>query len=209
MQGSKYVVMDALKDIPHTSHFSFEQAIDAIHQVCQNGVGFFTGMMHLFDHDVIYQEFIKKGKQKDGVDIHVAQVAKTGSYAQAAPAPPVGPALGQKGVKSIDFCKQFNDRTKNYVQGVPISARITVNPDKTFTFITKSPPTSWFLKQALNIDKGSSRPGDIVVGTLSLKHLYHIAQAKQKDPGFEGVSLEKITKQVLGTAKNMGIKVVP
>jgi large subunit ribosomal protein L11 len=128
---------------------------------------------------------------------------------KATPTPPVGPALGQKGVKSMDFCKQFNDRTKQYIQGIPIAARITVNPDKTFTFITKAPPTSWLLKQALGIEKGAAKPGHDTIGKLSLKHLYHIAQTKQADPGFQGVSLEKITKQILGTAKNMGIEIVP
>jgi large subunit ribosomal protein L11 len=128
---------------------------------------------------------------------------------KAAPSPPVGPALGQKGVKSMDFCKQFNDRTKHFIQGVPVSARITVNPDKTFTFITRTPSTSWLLKKTLGIEKGSGRPGNVKVGELSLKHLYHIAQVKQTDPAFEGVSLEAITRQVLGTARSLGIEVVP
>jgi large subunit ribosomal protein L11 len=109
----------------------------------------------------------------------------------------------------MDFCKQFNDRTKIYTQGVPISARITVNPDKTFSFITRTPATSWLLKKTLGIEKGSGRPGSVKVGELSLKHLYHIAQVKSEDPAFEGVSLEKISRQVLGTAKSLGIEVVP
>lgn len=127
---------------------------------------------------------------------------------QAKPTPPVGPALGQKGVKSMDFCKQFNDQTKQYIQGTPISARITVKPDKSFTFLLKTPPTSWFLKKALDIKKGSAKTGNEVIGEMSVKHIYAIAQQKQKDPGFEGLELEKIAKQILGTAKNMGIKVV-
>ena len=127
---------------------------------------------------------------------------------KAAPSPPIGPALGQKGVKSMDFCKQFNDRTKHFLQGIPIAARITVNPDKTFTFITKTPATTWFLKQSLGIEKGSSKPGNIKVGELSLKHIYHIAEAKKTDPAFEGIPLKSVCKQILGTAKNMGIDIV-
>jgi large subunit ribosomal protein L11 len=127
---------------------------------------------------------------------------------QAKPTPPVGPALGQKGVKSMDFCKQFNDKTKHFIQGVPISARITVNPDKSFTFLLKTPPSSWFLKKVLNLEKGSAKTGNEVIGELSVKHIYAIAQQKQNDPGFEGLGLDKISKQILGTAKNMGIKVV-
>lgn len=127
---------------------------------------------------------------------------------KAAPSPPIGPALGQKGVKSMDFCKQFNDRTKHYIQGVPISARITVNPDKTFNFITKAPATTWLLKQTLGVEKGSAKPGNIKIGELSLKHIYHIAEVKKNDPAFEGIPLESVCKQILGTARNMGIDIV-
>eukprot|EP00842_Homolaphlyctis_polyrhiza_P001263 jgi/Hompol1/2137/HPOL_002082-RA len=127
---------------------------------------------------------------------------------KAAPTPPVGPALGQKGVKSMDFCKLFNDQTKHYVPGIPLTAVITVNPDRTFTFITKSPPTPWLLKQAAAIEKGSSQPRVSVVGTVSLKHIYEIALIKQKDPAFEGISLESVCKRVIGTALGMGINVV-
>ena len=127
---------------------------------------------------------------------------------KAAPSPPIGPALGQKGVKSMDFCKQFNDRTKIYTQGVPIAARITVNPDKTFKFITKTPATTWLLKQTLGIEKGSSKPGNETIGELSLKHIYHLAQVKKDDPAFEGIPLQSVCKQIIGTARNMGICIV-
>ncbi|KAL2913672.1 mitochondrial 54S ribosomal protein YmL19 [Polyrhizophydium stewartii] len=127
---------------------------------------------------------------------------------KAAPAPPVGPALGQKGVKSADFCKLFNDQTKHYIQGIPITTVITVNPDRTFTFINKSPPSPWLLKQAAGIEKGSSQPGVVDVGTVSLKHIYEIAKIKSQDPAFEGVSLEAVCRRVIGTARGMGIKVV-
>jgi large subunit ribosomal protein L11 len=128
---------------------------------------------------------------------------------KATPSPPVGPALGQKGVKSMDFCKQFNDRTKHFLPGIPISARITVNPDKTFSFFTRTPATSWLLKQAAGIEKGSGKPGADSIASLSLKHVYHIAEIKKNDPAFELTSLEAICKQVIGTARTLGIEIVP
>ncbi|KAI8922788.1 mitochondrial ribosomal protein L11 [Entophlyctis helioformis] len=127
---------------------------------------------------------------------------------KAAPTPPVGPALGQKGVKSMDFCKLFNDQTKDLTPGIPITAIVTVNPDRSFTFVTKTPPTAWFLKQVTGIEKGSARPSETIVAEMSLKHVYEIAKIKAKDPGFVGVPLEKVCSRVIGTARGMGIKVV-
>lgn len=109
----------------------------------------------------------------------------------------------------MDFCKQFNARTGHYTPGIPISTLITVQPDKSFTFITKSPPTAWMLKQAAGIEKGSSRARDVDVGSLSLKHIYEIAKVKQADPGFAGSDLRQVCSRIIGTAAGMGIKVVP
>ncbi|KAI8826224.1 mitochondrial ribosomal protein L11 [Fimicolochytrium jonesii] len=127
---------------------------------------------------------------------------------KAAPTPPVGPALGQRGVKSMDFCKAFNDRTKHYVPGVPISVKMIIEPNRTFTFETRNPPTSWLLLQAAGIEKGSARPGDVIVGTVSVKHVYEIAKIKAQDSTFRGVPLEKVASRVIGTARGMGINVV-
>ncbi|KAI9207547.1 mitochondrial ribosomal protein L11 [Polychytrium aggregatum] len=127
---------------------------------------------------------------------------------KAAPAPPVGPALGQRGVKSVDFCKQFNDRTKNLVQGIPIPTLITIKPDRTFTFVSKAPPTSWLLKKAAGVEKAASRPGEEEVGSVSLKHIYEIALIKKSDPGFQDSDLRQVCACVIGQAKGMGIKVV-
>ncbi|KAI9342070.1 ribosomal protein L11, RNA binding domain-containing protein [Zopfochytrium polystomum] len=127
---------------------------------------------------------------------------------KASPSPPVGPALGQRGVKSIDFCKQFNDRTKHFTSSLPVRALITVNADRSFTFVVKSPPTSWLLLQAAGIEKGTSRPSHVEVGQVSVKHVYEIAKIKMTDPGSEDTTLEKMCSRVLAQAKGMGIKVV-
>ncbi|KAJ3036800.1 hypothetical protein HDV00_002353 [Rhizophlyctis rosea] len=128
---------------------------------------------------------------------------------KAGPAPPVGPALGQRGVKAMDFCKIFNARTEKYVPGIPISTYIKVEPNRTFTFETQSPPTTWFLKQACGgLEKGSGRAGDVFVGELSVKHVYEIAKVKLADtPGLAGMSLEDVCKSVVGSAKSCGIQI--
>jgi large subunit ribosomal protein L11 len=97
---------------------------------------------------------------------------------QASPQPPVGPALGSKGVKAIDFCKDFNARTANYIPGVPIPVLLTVKPDRTFSYEMKSPPTTWLLKQAAGVEKGAA-DGKTKVGKISLKHVYEIAKIKK------------------------------
>ncbi|AOA61833.1 54S ribosomal protein L19, mitochondrial [Komagataella phaffii CBS 7435] len=129
---------------------------------------------------------------------------------QAAPAPPVGPALGSKGVKAIDFCKEFNARTASYQPGVPIPAIITVKPDRSFSFELKSPPTGYLLLRAAGIPKGAPKvgPGQPKVGTVSLKHVYEIATIKKTDQRHEKAELKGIVKSIIATAKSMGIDVV-
>lgn len=131
---------------------------------------------------------------------------------QAAPSPPVGPALGSKGIKAIDFCKEFNAKTANYEPGVPIPTLITVKPDRTFTFELKSPPTGYLLLKALGKEKGCGTPSltakEGSVGELSLKHIYEIAKIKKTDGRHSLLELEGIVKSVIGVAKSMGIRVV-
>lgn len=127
---------------------------------------------------------------------------------KASPSPPVGPALGARGVKSMDFCKQFNDKTKHIVTDTPLPTVITIKPDRTFTFVVKSPPTTYFLKKAAGITKGAQTPGTEVVGTVSLKHVYEIAKIKKQDENLKHLSLESITSSIIGVAKSVGIQVV-
>ncbi|ODV78777.1 Mitochondrial/chloroplast ribosomal protein L11 [Suhomyces tanzawaensis NRRL Y-17324] len=128
---------------------------------------------------------------------------------KAAPAPPVGPALGSKGVKAIDFCKEFNARTAHYQPGTPIPCVLNVKADRTFTFEMKSPPTSWLLMQAAGVSQGAGKAGHENVGEISLKHIYEIAKIKKTDERHKDVDLKSVVGAVLSTAEAVGITVVP
>ena len=123
---------------------------------------------------------------------------------QANPAPPVGPALGQKGVNIMEFCKQFNARTKEQ-QGLIIPVIITVFSDKSFTFITKTPPAATLLLKAAKIEKGSGEPNRNKVGKVSKKQVREIAESKMVD--LNAASVEAAMSMVAGTARSMGITV--
>ncbi|CAN3354293.1 large ribosomal subunit protein uL11m [Diutina catenulata] len=127
---------------------------------------------------------------------------------KAAPAPPVGPALGSKGVKAIDFCKEFNARTANMNPGTPVPVLLTIKPDRSFSFEMKSPPTSWLLMQAAGIDKGSDKPGQTQVGSVSLKHIYEIAKIKKTDARHKDVDIKAVCGAVISVAETVGIDVV-
>lgn len=123
---------------------------------------------------------------------------------QATPSPPVGPALGQAGVNIMDFCKAFNARTQGQ-EGMIIPAVISVYEDKSFTFITKSPPASILLKQAAGIAKGSSNPSKENVGTVTREQVKEIAEIKKAD--LNAFNVEAAMKIIEGSAHSMGIKV--
>jgi len=126
----------------------------------------------------------------------------------ASPSPPVGPALGSRGVKAMDFCREFNARTGQYVQGIPIPTEIFVTPDRKFTFTTRTPPTVWLLQRAAGISKGASKPGvEEKVGKVSVKHIYEIAKIKARDEMMAGLEVSSIAKSVIATAKSAGIEV--
>lgn len=134
-----------------------------------------------------------------------AQVKLQVQAGKANPSPPIGPALGQHGVNIMDFCKAFNARTANDVGSI-IPVVITVFQDRTFTFITKTPPASMLLRKAAQIDKGSSTPNKVKVGKVTKDQLVDIAKLKMED--LNAVNLEGAVKIIAGTARSMGIEVV-
>lgn len=126
------------------------------------------------------------------------------SAGKANPAPPVGPALGQHGVNIMEFCRQYNESTKNDV-GMIIPVEITVYEDRTFTFVTKTPPASDLLIKAAGIEKGSSEPNKVKVGKLTRKDLEKIATTKMKD--LNAVDMDGAVNIIAGTARSMGLQV--
>ena len=124
---------------------------------------------------------------------------------QANPSPPVGPALGQKGVNIMEFCKAFNANTQKLEQGMPIPVVITVYQDKSFSFETKSPPASTLIMKELKMKKGSQEPNKDKVGSISLSQCKKIAEIKMKD--LNAHSLDQAAEMIAGTAVSMGIEV--
>ncbi len=124
---------------------------------------------------------------------------------KANPSPPVGPALGQRGVNIMEFCKQFNARTQELEQGLPIPVVITVFSDRSFTFITKTPPASVLLRKAAGIPKGSAVPNKDKVGKVTRAQVLEIAQSKATD--LTAASVEAAARTIAGTARSMGIEV--
>lgn len=123
----------------------------------------------------------------------------------ANPSPPVGPALGQKGVNIMDFCNAFNKKTEDS-KGIPIPVVITVYEDRSFTFITKKPPASYFLKKAAKLKSGSKTPGREVIAQVTMKQVREIAEEKMED--LNANDLEAAARIIAGSARSMGIEVV-
>jgi len=125
---------------------------------------------------------------------------------EANPSPPVGPALGQRGLNINNFCKAFNDKTKNLEKGAPIPVVITAYKDKTFDFVTKLPPVSFYLKKAAKIEKGNSTPGRTLEGKVTIADVKKIANEKMID--LNAIDLEGAVNIVKGSARSMGMEVV-
>ncbi len=123
----------------------------------------------------------------------------------ATPSPPIGPALGQRGLNIMEFCKAFNAATQDKEKNTPIPTRITVYADKSFTFEMNLPPVTFLIKQAMNVTSGSKRPGHEIAGTLTSAQVRDIAEKKMKDLNADTV--EAAMAQVAGSARSMGIQV--
>ncbi len=124
----------------------------------------------------------------------------------ANPSPPIGPALGQRGVNIMEFCKQFNAATQEMEKGMPLPTVITVYADRSFSFITKTPPATYLIKKAINLKSGSKAPGKESAGTIKRSQLAEIAQAKMKD--LNANDIEAATTIIEGSARAMGLQVV-
>lgn len=124
---------------------------------------------------------------------------------QANPSPPIGPALGQRGINIMEFCKQFNAKTQEMEPGSPVPTVITYYADKSFTFEMKTPPASYFLKKAAKLNSGSKKPGRDVAGTVTLAQVREIAEKKMKD--LSATDIEAAMLIIVGSAKSMGIEV--
>jgi large subunit ribosomal protein L11 len=136
------------------------------------------------------------------IDSYIKLQVKAG---EANPSPPVGPALGQRGVNIMEFCKAFNARTQEVEKGLPLPVVITVYSDKSFTFITKTPPASILLKKAVGIKSGSSKPNSNKVGTVTRAQLEEIAKTKMED--LNAADMEGAIKIIAGSARSMGLNV--
>lgn len=124
---------------------------------------------------------------------------------EANPSPPIGPALGQRGVNIMEFCKAFNAQTQGYEKGLPLPVVITVYSDKSFTFILKTPPATVLLKKAVGITSGSSRPNTNKVGKVTRQQLEDVA--KQKTPDLTAATMDAAIRTIAGSARSMGLEV--
>jgi large subunit ribosomal protein L11 len=126
---------------------------------------------------------------------------------KATPSPPVGPALGQKGLNIMEFCKAFNDRTKTLTPGTPVGVLITAYGDRTFTFILKGSPVTHYIKQEIGCEKGSSTPGRTSIGTITWQQIENVAKKKMQE-GLSARDLENAKSIVAGSARSMGLKII-
>jgi large subunit ribosomal protein L11 len=125
---------------------------------------------------------------------------------QANPSPPIGPALGQRGLNIMEFCKQFNAKSKDMEAGAPIPVKITVFSDRSFSFEMRTPPASYLLKKAAKVTDGSKEPGRTSIGSITMAQVREVAKQKMKDMNTD--SLDQAARTIAGTARSMGLQVV-
>ncbi|CAF1125936.1 unnamed protein product [Didymodactylos carnosus] len=127
---------------------------------------------------------------------------------QASPAPPLGPILGQHSLNIAQFCKDFNDRTKDYKEGIPLPCHVYVKPDRSYELVFYSPETDYLLKQAAGLKRSALKPGEEPGGRISVRHIYEIARIKIQDEPYQGLPLETICRDLVYRAQVLGIEVV-
>ncbi len=124
----------------------------------------------------------------------------------ANPSPPIGPALGQRGLNIMEFCKAFNAATQGVEQGTPVPTVITAYADRSFTFVTRTPPAAWYIRKAAGLEKGEATPGRAVAGSVTMEQVREIAEAKMTDLNANGI--DAASRIIAGTARSMGVEVV-
>ncbi|XP_075157378.1 mitochondrial ribosomal protein L11 [Haematobia irritans] len=148
---------------------------------------------------------IKKGVEKI---THTTKMKTNIPAGMAAAGPPLGPMLGQRAINIAAFCKDFNTRTADMKEGIPLPCRISVNSDRSYNLVIHSPPATFLLKQAAGIQRGAMNAGKEVAGMITLKHLYEIAAIKIQDPPNALLTMQQMCEMLVGIARTCGIKVV-
>lgn len=151
--------------------------------------------------------YLKKGMKATQEVVH-GKLRTTIPAGMAAAGPPLGPMLGQRGINIAAFCKDFNNQTAHYVEGVPLPTRVTVNPDRSYKMTILNPESTFLIKQAAGLTRGAMDSGSEVAGWITLKHVYEIAVIKSRDPPLELTPLKQICELVIGTARSCGIEIV-